>query len=171
MEQIKSIYQIICGNIRSQFPHVKIYDYDYPLNFNDEESVRRFYKATPKDPQELETFYDGHHSSFYHKIAKTALDLVDINAKNLEKDFHVVCANNGAGFLKRAEFESPRQVELKLVGAAASGAKGASFYSGMYMDARFFQAIQNAKHVKPKTPKPNFARQNLAFMRSRKTME
>ena len=130
--------------IKATYPDAKIRDYDYVVNFNQPE-FRNAYTRVAKDPQLNEKHFDTHVSSYYHYLDKEAFDMIEVNAKNLAKEYWVLGAIDRSGsYLNAKEVISPAQARMLILAAAASGGKGAGFYPGLHIDGTFFIAIDRA---------------------------
>lgn len=130
--------KIIADFFRKNYPKSKIFDYDYVVDFS-KPDYRNYYKAVAKDPKLNEKYIDGHFASYYHYTDKRAFDLIDINIKNLKKDYYVVAGLDRLGYLNSNEILSPRRMRMLLLASAVNGAKGFSIYSGEHFDGLYLQ--------------------------------
>jgi len=138
------VLKMHCDVVRENYPASKIIDYDYVVNFNCPDFRDAYYRVA-KDPQLNEKYFDAHLSSYYHYTDKNAFDMIDINARNLKKDYWVLGAIDRSGtYLSGKEVISPAQARMLILASAASGAKGAGFYPGLHIDGKFFVAIDKA---------------------------
>ncbi|OGV38632.1 MAG: hypothetical protein A2020_03660 [Lentisphaerae bacterium GWF2_45_14] len=130
--------------VNENFPNSKVMDYDYVVKFNKPDFRNYFYNVA-KDPQLNEKYFDAHVASYYHYIDKDAFDMIDVNVKNLKKDYWTLGAIDCAGvYLNAKEVINPAQSRMLILASAASGAKGSGFFPGMYIDGKFFLAIDRA---------------------------
>jgi hypothetical protein len=134
--------------IRAYSPKLIVADYDYPFWFNRPGFENRF-DSVAKDSRTYEQHVDAHFSSFYHYNKKEAFDLIDVNVKALKKDVYMTPSISRAGpihgsYTSRSETVDPWFMRLKILGAAASGAKGISIYPGHQVDGLFFVEIDRA---------------------------
>jgi hypothetical protein len=138
--QTAETLKIMSEFFRRHYPKSKIYDYDYVVDFRNP-GYRSFYKAVAKDPQLNEKHFDGHFASYYHFTDKNASELIDVNIKNLKKDYFVVAALDRLGYLNSNEVLSPARMRMLLLASAASGAKGFSVYPGEHFDGLYLQML------------------------------
>lgn len=138
------VQKMFIKTLKAKYPDSKIGDYDYVVKFN-QPDFKDLYLSVAKDPQLNEKDFDFHISSYYQYIDKNAFDLIDVNVKNLAKDYWVLGAIDRAGtYLGPKHVITPEQARMLILAAAASGAKGAGFYPGLYIDGKFILAIDQA---------------------------
>ena len=130
--------KLLAAFFRKNYPASKVFDYDYVVDFS-KPGYRNYYKAVAKDPQLNEKYIDGHFASYYHYTDKRAFDLININIKNLKKDYYVVAALDKLGYLNSNEILSPQRMRMLLLAAAVNGAKGFSIYPGEHFDGLYLQ--------------------------------
>ena len=130
--------------VRKARPKAVVGDYDYAIHFNNP-NYRDYYYSVAKDPVLNEKYIDLHQSSYYHYLDKTAMELIELNAKNLKKEYHVIAGLDRAGtYLSAKEVLSPARMRLMLLGAATGGAKGFGLYPGCHIDGKHLLAMDQA---------------------------
>lgn len=130
--------------IRKTHPKVKIYDYDYPINYDSQKEIDIFLSRCSKDPRINEKKVDGHLSSYYHTLDKNMFDMAEINIRHLKKDYLLILAIDPPGYLAKSSVLSPNRFQVMLEGAAALGCKGIWIYSMSVVDGTMAQAAHNA---------------------------
>jgi hypothetical protein len=140
--------RMVSGIIRNAVPGVTVGIYDYAFPHNDPAVNRRF-DSVALNARRIEDAVDFHLLSFYHYNGKAACDLFEVNTNVLKKPaymFASISRNDAVdgNWTSIDEQLSPAQTSVKLLGAAASGAKGCGFYPGEDIDAAFFVAIDQA---------------------------
>ncbi|MBI4027419.1 MAG: hypothetical protein HY360_20710 [Verrucomicrobia bacterium] len=135
--------------IREILPKSKIGIYDYALPYHKPDEVDSFFAGCRLDPRLLDQHVDMHGLCFYSLHKKRAMELMDINVKTLKKDVWMYpsiarCVGAEAFYTDLDATISPDDFRLKLLAAAASGAKGMVIYPGEYLDGMFFKAIDRA---------------------------
>jgi hypothetical protein len=139
----KTIAKLV-GMIRKTHPKVKIYDYDYPINYDSQKEIDIFLSRCSKDPRINEKKVDGHLSSYYHTLDKNMFDMAEINIRHLKKDYLLILAIDPPGYLAKSSVLSPNRFQVMLEGAAALGCKGIWIYSMSVVDGTMAQAAHNA---------------------------
>jgi hypothetical protein len=141
--QTAAIIGLIANTCRKFYPDVKIYNYDYVLDFRDPKYRQRF-RAVANDSQLNEQYFDAHVSSYYSIVDKYACDMMDINVRNLKKEYIVLGALDKIGYLARERVLSPKRMRMMLLAAACNGANGFGLFPGNYIDGLYLQMFNQS---------------------------
>lgn len=143
-----TIVRLLSDVVKKAIPGVTIGIYDYAVH---ESPAKQKYRrnSVALDCRRFEDTIDFHLLAFYRYNGKEACDLIDYNSKLLTKPVWMI-SNISRADITQGHWTSshqqlsPKQVGLKLLGSAASGAAGFANFTGMDVDATFFVAIDRA---------------------------
>ena len=133
---------------RTVNPNLKHFLYCYPIWFNDPEATATKIFNSPLDTRLNQKHMDRLGLSFYHISGKTALDMLDVNTRTLEKPCYMMPLMGTTtpywGNFTEDEILSPAGMRQQVLIAATSGAAGVIPYQGKLMDGMYFLAIDRA---------------------------
>ncbi len=144
VDQSGKIIAKLAAMVRKTHPGAKIYDYDYPINYDSQKAIDIFLSRCSKDPRLNEAVIDGHLSSYYHVVDKNMFTMAEINGRHLKKDHLLILAIDPPGYLAKSSVLSPARFRVMLEGAAALGCKGIWIYSGSVVDGSMAKAAHDA---------------------------
>lgn len=130
---------------KNLYPASPVFDYDYAIDFS-KPDFKDYFRKVAKDSQLNEQYFDGHISSYYHYLDQQAFDLIDINVKNLKKDYYVICAIDKLGYLSKQKALSPDRLRMLLLASAINGAAGFAIFPGEHIDGSYLTMFNGTMH-------------------------
>lgn len=149
VENNAQIIRIMADAARKADPDIKVVEYTYMFNYNDQAALMQRWKSIPKDPRMNEKFLDETMLSMYHSNGRKAFDMLDISLHNLKKPVSVIASlsrvNDSTGsYTTREEALSPLQMQQKAVMCAALGVKTFGLWTGTCIDGMYHIALGRA---------------------------
>ena len=140
--------EIISEIVRRYNPTLKVFDYDYVVEYGDPESRASFIRRCAKDSALNETWLDGHLASYYHRIGKRSFDAIRNNVRHLKKTYIPMAGLSGyASWVRPGEVLNPRQVRQFALAAFVNGCSGYAFYPGVHFDGEVLLAMMEAQDL------------------------
>ena len=127
-------------------PKLVVVDYDYILDYGNEEAERKFRRECAKDAFKNEKWLDGHLASYYHTIGKPAFDAIRNNVRYLKKPYYPMGGLVGYGsYLRPGEVLDDKQFRQLGLAAFVNGCPGWAFYNGTCFDGRQIVAMMRVQ--------------------------
>lgn len=138
--------KLLAEMIHEYNPKLLVVDYDYILDYGNEEAEKKFRRACAKDAFKNEKWLDGHLASYYHTIGKPAFDAIRNNVRYLKKPYYPMGGLIGYGsYLRPGEVLDDKQFRQLGLAALVNGCPGWAFYNGTCFDGRQIVAMMRVQ--------------------------
>ena len=140
--------EIISDIIRRYNPNLKVFDYDYILEYGNPSNRAAFIRGCAKDTLMNEQWLDGHLCSYYHRIGRPSFEAMKNNVRHLKKAYYPMAGLSGyASWVRPGEVLSPRQIRQFALAAFVNGCPGYAFYPGNCFDGDVLAAMMEAQDM------------------------
>ena len=140
--------EIISDIIHRYNPKLKVFDYDYILEYGNPSNRAAFIRGCAKDTLMNERWLDGHLCSYYHRIGRPSFEAMKNNVRHLKKAYFPMAGLSGyASWVRPGEVLNPCQVFQFALAAFVNGCPGYAFYSGNCFDGEMLLAMMQAQDM------------------------
>ena len=146
-ENTLAILRLNAEGLRERMPGMKVFDYDYVVDYSKPNGPLSQFSSVCKDPVMNDQVLDGHLQSYYHLFDMVGFRMIRINHARFKSAYIPMGAISGLneGYLCKSEVLSPARTRMMILAAAVNGSSCYWFYRGTF-DALYMQTFQTALH-------------------------
>ena len=143
------IIKMMCDALHEADPAIKVVEYTYLFQYNDQKKMNQRWWSIPKDPRMNEKYLDESMLSLYHVNGAKAFNLLNLNTRYLKKSVSVIASlsraqGSTAAYTPEQEALSPQQLRQKAVMCATLGVKTFGLWPGTCIDGAYHVALGKA---------------------------